>query len=199
MPRLPTFPVLFDPAIQIKIADLRRLGFFQNKDKYVSFKQICWTDGETETVSIWVILVMDPVRPFVEISYQIRGKDVKSLIGLESMPSNLGKGKCWYFICPATGKRCRVLYNIGDYFYSRHAFPEAMYSTQTESKRWRDMRILFELLDARGRLFSKHSRMHYNGKPTRRYAKWLAAMERNNDSLVRISENRDEMQGRETS
>lgn len=193
MPRLPTFPVLFDEVIQIKIADLRRLGFFQNKNKYVSSKQICWTDGETETASIWVILVMDPVRPCVEISYRIRGKGVKSLIRLESKPSNLGKGKCWYFICPATNKRCRVLYGIRDYFYSRHAFPEAMYSTQTESKRWRDMRILFELLEARGRLFCKHSRLDYNGKPTRRYAKWLAAMERNNDSLVRISENRDKI------
>lgn len=199
MPRLPTFPVLFDEVIQIKIADLRRLGFFQNKDKYVSSKQICWTDGETETASIWVILVMDPVRPCVEISYRVRGQDVKSLIRLESKPSNLGKGKCWYFICPATNKRCRVLYGIGDYFYSRHAFPSAMYSTQTESKRWRDMRILFEIWGAREKLYSKNSRTHYKGKPTKRFAKWLANTERNDNRLVRIRENLDKMQGRETS
>lgn len=199
MPKLPTFPVLFDEAIQIKIADLRRLGFFKDTEKYVSSKRIYWSEGESVTASIWVRLVMDPDHPIVEISYQVRGRDVKSLIRLESKPSNLGKGKCWYFICPATGKRCRVLYGIDDYFYSRYAFPSAMYSTQTESKRWRDIRIIFEMRDARKKMFGKHSRTHYNGKPTRRFAKWLANTERDDKRLVRVRDTLDRMQGLEPS
>ena len=56
---------------------------------------------------------------------------------LTSIPSNLGKGVVWYFICPFTWKRCRKLYLLDERFMHRSALPSEMYECQTQSKKWR--------------------------------------------------------------
>lgn len=174
MPKPSTCPDLLDEVRQITITDLRKLGYLRNEELYVSSAPIRWTRGGQVVSSVWVMLVSLPNKTFIEISYRTGDKSIKYLVRMESKPSNLGKGQCWYFICPATNKRCRVLYNIGDYFYSRHAFPSAMYSKQTESKRWREMRMVYASLETRDQFNEKHARKHYNGQPTRRYRRHIA-------------------------
>ena len=50
-----------------------------------------------------------------------------------------------------------------------------MYSSQTQSKRWRDFARIMGSAD-RNDLFNRpYSRTHYNGKPTKRFRRWLAA------------------------
>ena len=72
------------------------------------------------------------------ISYKTsQGETVKQLVRLLPQPSNLGRGKVWYFICPYTGKRCRKLYLMGRNFYSQKAFGNAIYASQAESKMMR--------------------------------------------------------------
>ncbi|MEM6806805.1 MAG: hypothetical protein AAF696_35720, partial [Bacteroidota bacterium] len=56
---------------------------------------------------------------------------------LTSVPSNLGKGNILYFLCPVSGKRCRVLYRAygSQIWKSRGAYENKLYySSQLSSK-----------------------------------------------------------------
>lgn len=64
---------------------------------------------------------------------------VEYKIYLSSKPSNLEKGNVWYFICPATHKFCRKLYDVGRYFVHREDLPNAYYEKQTLSQKNRDL------------------------------------------------------------
>ncbi len=94
-----------------------------------------------------------------------------------SAPSNLNKGLVWYFLCPNTGKRCRILYSIGGYFLHREAFRGCMYESQTYSHKNRALFRQFEMATggdkAYDQLYSKHFKKYYAGKPTKRYLKIL--------------------------
>ncbi len=96
---------------------------------------------------------------------------------LVSIPSNLGKGKVWYFVCPHTNKRCRKLYLISGYFLHREAFNGCMYESQTKSKKWREMERVygsyFKSDECYEELHKKHFKKFYNGKPTKRYLKLM--------------------------
>lgn len=103
-------------------------------------------------------------------------------IQLETVPSNLGKGELVYFICPVSGKRCRILYKVYDskIWKSRGAYQNRIYyQTQLESKILRPYKYMFvdSLLDE---LYRKKKKSHYKGKPTR-IMKRIAELERKND------------------
>ena len=89
------------------------------------------------------------------------------------MPSNLGKGLIWYFLCPQTNKRCRKLYSIGGCFFHREAFNGCMYETQTQSKKYRQLDktfgAYFKTDDLFSQLHQKHFKKTYAGKPTKKY------------------------------
>jgi len=59
----------------------------------------------------------------------------------------------------------------------RTAFRGCMYDSQTKSKKWREMEILFgsyfDIDKYYEQLYSKHFKKFYNGKPTKRYLKLL--------------------------
>jgi len=111
---------------------------------------------------------------YIDLDYDYGEKPISYRVQLDSVPKHFG-GREWYFLCPATGKRCRILYGIGAHFLSRNAYPSAMYSSQTQSKRWRDFARIMGSAD-RNDLFNRpYSRTHYNGKPTKRFRRWLAA------------------------
>ena len=94
---------------------------------------------------------------------------------LVSVPSNLGKGVIWYFVCPHTGKRCRKLYLADTYFYHREAFKGCMYEKQTQSKksRYLDKTIgaYFKSDQLYEQLYKKNFKKQYAGKPTKKYLK----------------------------
>lgn len=98
------------------------------------------------------------------------------------MPSNLGNGDIWYFLCPVTKKRCRKLYSIGGYFLHREAFNSCMYESQTHSKYYRSLDKRFGGVFKQERLYeelySKHFKKFYNGKPTKRYIKIMQEIEK---------------------
>ncbi|MCK8493572.1 hypothetical protein M0L20_17025 [Spirosoma sp. RP8] len=60
-------------------------------------------------------------------------------IDLLIAPSNLGKGKVFYFVCPVTAKRCRKLYLVDGWFVFRYALEDTYYEKQLWSKRYRDL------------------------------------------------------------
>lgn len=188
MPKIATFPTCFDEVNQISIADLKRLGYLM-PFQISQYGGISWTCRGETLGSIGIDV--NAIEKFVRLHYIANGKSIDYRVKLESLPSNLGKGVVWYFICPATGKRCRKLYGIGDYFYSRFAYPATMYNKQTFSKKWRDFQAVYEVLDLRQKfLETPYAKPFYNGKPTKRFQRIMDREGRFNSAKVRLILNR---------
>ena len=146
---------------------------------------LSWTQLGRQTGSIR--FTVDMYEEYIQIDYSIRDKPISYHVRLTSLPSNLRKGRVWYFICPTTGKRCRTLYGIGHYFLSRHACPDAMYRSQTESKSERGFRRFLTLHGTLKNpkaewdfLDRTHYRTHYKGKITKRFKNYLERTEKIN-------------------
>jgi len=175
MPKFPTFPYIFDEEKCISISDLKKLKYF-NKNNLVS-GTINWTNRGVKTGSIGISVLMSDKKNIVQFVYKCNNTSYKYDVQLIALPSNLGKGKVWYFICHFTGKRCRKLHLIDERFMHRTALPSGMYSKQTHSKKWRDMDKIygcaFDVEQYYEQLHSKHFKKFYNGKPTKRYLKLM--------------------------
>jgi len=130
------------------------------------------SNGQTHsTISIEV--KHSEYETYIIFDYSCNGEPKSYKVELISKPSNLGKGKVWFFVCPSTGKLCRKLYLHSDYFLHRTAFKGLMYSKQLESKKNRELFKLFEAYFLPDKIYrefySKGFKTHYNGKPTKRY------------------------------
>lgn len=183
MPKIATFPDCFDEEKQISITWLRQLGFLK---KGVSWARgpLRWTRGGNPSGSVMATVTRTDDGGLLELDYLSNGKLISYSVKIEARPSNLGVGEVLYFICPATGQRCRVLYGIGTYFLSRKAYPSSMYSSQTQSKRWRDLQRVFKAIDSDNPFIKKYSRTHYKGQPTARFRRWLAKSGRRESAIM---------------
>jgi hypothetical protein len=128
-----------------------------------------WDSGGSITVK----LLKENNRYFVELDYikTIDGekKNIQYKVLVCTVPSNLGKGEVYYFLCPFSHKRCKVLYMAYGslYFKSRVAYRHRIYFASQMSSRldkhndayWRLERKL-ELL------YPKHPKTHYKGEET---------------------------------
>jgi len=174
MPKFPTFPTLYDEVLQISITKLKEWDYLNSEQ--LKSGTLTWSSNGEKTASI-SITVNTNDRPYIELDYKSNDEPRNYKVWLVSVPSNLGKGKIWYFLCPQTHKRCRKLYLISGYFLHREAFNGCMYDSQTKSKRWRLWDRLygsyFELDRLYEELYSKHFKTHYKGKPTKRYLKLM--------------------------
>ncbi len=139
---------------------------------------INWTRrGETTgTVDIAVNLFGE--GGYIELHYTFnKTEQINYRVDLVQIPSNLGKGKVWYFVCPLTGERCRTLYLTDKYFASRKAHTGTLYESQTHSKhyRWIDKTFGPELkLDGvYDQVYKRYAKKHYRGKPTPKMRKAL--------------------------
>lgn len=174
MPKTPSFPTCLDEVNQISISSLKSLGYLR-PDEVVS-GSFGWTRNGKSLGSIAVEVSLPD--SYIELEYGFNGKPISYRVMLESIPAHFG-GNNWYFICPVTGKRCRKLYGIGEYFLSRFAFPSAMYTKQTKSKGSRDILRLFELVKTSSEFLSKpYVRTMYKGKLTKRYRRLLERQEK---------------------
>ncbi|MFH5886452.1 hypothetical protein ACG2F4_19285 [Halalkalibaculum sp. DA3122] len=169
MPNIPTFPTILDHVKQISISKLKEWDYLKTN----SFKSgtINWSRAGNEIGSIRISCKMTAEEPYIQLSYTYNKEEsVNYRVKLVSVSSNLGVGKLWYFLCPETGKRCRILYGAGKYFLHREAYPDAMYEKQTYSKQMRKLDRLFSTVystdDLMEELYSKHFKTHYAGKPT---------------------------------
>lgn len=187
MAKSSTYPTCLDEVKTITLGWLRQMGHL--RPHYTTRGSLRWSRCGHPSGSVSVM--SDADNRFIELSYSSNGKPISYRVNLESRPSNLGIGKVWYFTCPATGKRCRTLYEFGDYFYSRYAFRDAMYSSQTESRSTRGLMQAWRILSL-GEDFEnkRYSRTHYNGKITRRYRRILNRQGRFNPKAIRQFLNR---------
>ena len=125
---------------------------------------------------------MASVPPYIELDYKYRDEPRKYRVRLVSVPSNLGAGEVWYFLCPHTGKRCRILYSVGGWFLHREAFRRVYYDSQVQSKKTRNyMHVvgpLFKTDKLYDELYKPYFKRYYAGKPTKRYARIQKKLER---------------------
>lgn len=178
MAKFPSYPTLFDECKTINISDFKRWGFLKSNLKLKS--EITWSRNGNKTGCISISVNTFVESPFVELNYQCNGTLIDYKIPLITVDSNLGKGVVWFFICPYSGKRCRKLHLVGNYFYHRSAFRNCMYENQTKSHSSRNhfsmADKLFRVADANDKIYSKNFKKYYNGLPTKRYIKAIKSM-----------------------
>lgn len=167
---------LFDDFLQLNTSDLKKWGYF-NKDE-VNKGIISWCKRDEITASINIESFSDQ---FVKLNYLHKEREVSLRVFLTHLPSNLGKGSVYYFLCPKTNKKCRKLYLINGEFVHREAFKGILYESQTYSKKMRIFKNEFEdyyKLDYYySELHQKHFKHFYNGAETKRYKKLLKSIE----------------------
>lgn len=113
---------------------------------------------------------------FIRLTYSFRAwgdgqaiqKDYK--IYLTYLPSNLGKGKVPYFVCPSSGRRARVLYMCygSPIFKCRDAYSNRIYYQCQQSSRLNYHNDRYWKLDKElQKCMGKSRKATYQGKPTR--------------------------------
>lgn len=180
MAKFPTFPTLYDEVIQITITKLKEWQYLIPEQ--IKSGTITWSRNGENTASISIAINTFGEQPFIELDYKYNGEPRNYKIQLVSVPSNLGKGLIWYFLCPQTNKRCRKMYSIGGYFLHREAFQGCMYESQTQSKYYRSMDktfgASFRIDQYYEQLYKKHFKKTYAGKPTKKYLRLLEQIEK---------------------
>ena len=180
MPKFPTFPTLYNEALQINVSKLKSWGYL--KPSQFTSGKLKWSRNGDPTGSISMRVNTHSEQPYIELDYKYKGEPRNYKVSLISIPSNLGKGEIWYFLCPQTNKRCRKLYSIGGYFLHREAFNGCMYETQTQSKKYRQMDktlgAYFRTDDLYSQLYKKNFKKTYAGKPTKRYLRIMEQIQK---------------------
>lgn len=173
MPKQPTFPKLYDELKTLSVSFLKKHGYL--KPNQLQSGTVTWSTGGNVTGTIAIIVSMQPGAEHLALDYSCNGKPVNYRVRLTPVPSNLGIGLLWYFVCPNTGKRCRKLYLADTYFLHRDAFSGCMYRKQAMSKYTRlldrSIGIAFSTDELYNQLRRKHLKKQYAGKPTKRYLK----------------------------
>lgn len=130
-------------AIRIELSYMLKQKMIQ-KGRVLSFP-MSWTNQHgKETGSIYCRsnYLGSFETNYLELSYTQTGsdgtkKEFKYKVYLYEQPSNLGKGKVLYFLCPVSGKRCRILYLAygSEYFKARTSYRNRIYySCQLSSR-----------------------------------------------------------------
>lgn len=173
MPKTITLPSLYDEALQMSISKLKDLGYLT--PAAITKGILNWSSNGVKIGSISIQVNTLCKTPYIELDYKYKSEERKYQVRLVSVPSNLGKGHNWYFLCPQTNKRCRKLYSIGGYFFHRDAFDGCMYESQTYSKSYRQLNqslgAYFRTDELYNKLSQKHFKKKYAGKPTKRYVR----------------------------
>jgi hypothetical protein len=173
MPKPHTFPTLYNEALQISISKLKEWEYLNPEQ--IKSGTITWSRNGNQTGSISIKVNTHSEQPYIELDYKYRDEPRNYNVSLVSMPSNLGKGLIWYFLCPQTNKRCRKLYSIGGYFLHREAFKGCMYESQIQSKKYRELDktfgAYFKTDQLYEQLYKKNFKKQYAGKPTKKYLK----------------------------
>ena len=180
MPKPHTFPTLYNEALQISISKLKEWEYLNPEQ--IKSGTITWSRNGNPTGSISIKVNTHSEQPYIELDYKYRDEPRNYKVRLVSLPSNLGKGLIWYFLCPHTNKRCRKLYSIGGYFLHREAFNGCMYETQTQSKKYRQLDktlgAYFKSDNLYSELYKKNFKKTYAGKPTKRYLRIMEQIQR---------------------
>jgi hypothetical protein len=113
-------------------------------------------------------------QPYVRLYYGCGEVNYDYRVNLVSIPSNLGRGEIWYFICPVSERKCRKLYFINLMYVHRQAYAGQLYEQQADSKRWRGLTAIVPKEEAALKKLSVDTiRVMYNGRFTKRYIRLM--------------------------
>lgn len=168
MGRRSSYPTLYEHLKTVSIADLKRFGYLRTGYRSGGIK---WTiNGETTgdiAVKVWIDETER--RGCFHVTYTYDGKRFYNyFLDMVAVPTNLGIGLRWYFICNHTCKRCSKLYLFNEYFQHRSGAAGTLYKSQTRSGFYR---LLDKVWNAHDRIYAPYLKTHYRGKPTKRYLK----------------------------
>lgn len=179
MGRYSSNPILYDDVMQLHIKKLKEWHYLEPNQSLKG--AITWKRKKEYWGSISISIYSKNEHFFLELDYTCNKEPINYTIRIESITSNLGKGKVWYFICPKTFKRCRKLYLVDKYFLHREAFNNTMYQSQVNAKCVRPLKKYFDVDDkcylASKTLKTKYFKPYYNGKPTKRYLRSIKAIQ----------------------
>lgn len=193
MPRISNYPTLFDELPAITTSLLRRYGYL--KPNQIQKGTITWSSNGAKTASVSVEVNTISDTPYILLDYKYKEAPINYFIKLYAVPSNLGKGEVWFFICPSTKKPCRKLHLATSHFVHRSAFSGAFYEKQVQSKHWRflDRTALgkeFKLERIYEKVYKKHFKKQYAGKPTKKFEHLAKkAMQSGDRSLYALLQN----------
>lgn len=172
-----------DHLKNISTAFLKKHGYF-NKDLTWRTGTVTWSVNGEKTGDISIEVNINENEPSIRFVYTQTDrntgekKDFNYKTKLTTTPCNYG-GKRYWFICSLwkngnyCGRRVGTLYKGGDYFGCRHCY-DLTYSSCNENKRFRSG--AFGILNKHWKAEEyegKIKRKFYNGKPTRRYKRYL--------------------------
>lgn len=182
-----SYPVLYDRLRVFSITSINH--YLRNNLNHKGV--LYWTNKGEIVMNISYTIDMEDL--FIQLDYQSKKQEYSYRIKIVSVPSNIGKAKVWYFICPATGIRCRKLHFYNNYFVHRNAI-NGLYDQQTESKKMRTFgnlcRAIHRSDDIRKLTQKKGYTPFYKGKPTKAFKKICKvnrqAAKYNKDDVSRI-------------
>lgn len=181
MPKPSTYPALTDHLKQFSISDLKKWGYLKPSQRQTG--AISWSINGDKTGSIAIGVNTRGENWYLLLEYVLTDtqEPIRQVIPLVSKPSNLGKGRVWYFQCPRVNKNCRKLYLIGKHFQHREALKGGMYECQTYSKVYRMWNALHKAEEAWEEASKPYLKASYAGKRTKRYLRLLKAIKRGQD------------------
>ena len=164
MGRNSTGAVTTNQCLQINI------NFFAKhirKNNLPCHNTISWNTGAT----IGFIISEERDGLFLTLNYtktfEEKKQDFAYKIFIKPLPSNLGKGFNYYFICPISGLRCKIIYMAygSDYFKCRQAYKNRIYYPSQISSRLNFHNDKYwSLENTLKTLYLKHPKTHYKQK-----------------------------------
>lgn len=157
-------------AQKLEINTLIKKGYFKN-GCCIHNGRISWTNGSSIGYDAELTEQKQEIRLFYWNQNNAGEKtDLDYKIQLTSIPSNLGRGGIWYFVCPFTGRKAKILYKCygSPYFKSRKAYQNRIYySSQISSKLEFYNNRYWEIEHKLEKLYPIIRKEHYQGKETR--------------------------------
>lgn len=140
---------------------------------------IQWANG----CNIKAVIISNKDYTRLELSYTKTWNNIEHdlmyHIYIKSVPSNLGKGNVYYFVCPLSGFTCRTLYlsQSSFKFGSYQSFkPKLYYPCQLSSKLDKHNDTFWRIDKVLGSLDSPYTKRSYRGNPTKK-AQRIARLE----------------------
>lgn len=178
MPRYPNFPTTTDETQRLEMAFLLRSGLLQPGCSRST--TLTWSSRGEVTGRIELEAHNHENDQYLRLRYTVNGATSYDYrVELESVASNLpgNGGQRLYMVCPVSGRRATVLYlrtGTGTFAHRLAYGPTRLYyDSQLEPKRFRGLAKYFAADNEWEKEWRKGRKTHYQGKPTRWYARLL--------------------------
>ena len=160
---------MIESYIKLSIGDLTREGLIK-KGKAHALAYDSY--GRDVLIVKGKLIKREEDEVSVDLKYKLESGWEVINYRLVSIPSNLGKGKTWYFVCNKTNKRCKKLYLSGRDFVHREALYNARYYMQNLSSDQRTgetiLRGMRRAESVPQKINQSNFKVMYNGKFTKK-------------------------------